>query len=65
MIYEPPLEAYRLYVITLLVVPMYQLSDPLTERKVLFWGDFGWALFLPNPAVFAVGEPLCDVETPS
>ena len=29
-----------------------------------FGGDFGWALFGPIPALFVVGELLCDVDTP-
>ena len=32
--------------------------------KVLFGGDFGWALFWPIQAVSMVGELLCDVGTP-
>ena len=44
---------------------MQQLSDPLTERNMLFGGDFGWAFVWPIQAVFVVGEPLFDVGTPS
>ena len=47
------------------VESMQQLSDALIERNMLFWGDFGRAFLANSTGVFVVGEPLCDVGTPS
>ena len=37
----------------------------MAEPNVYFGGDFGKACFWPIQFVFVVGEPLCDVGTPS
>ena len=41
------------------------MLDPLTERNMPFWGWFWLDVFWPIQAAFVVGEPLCDVGTPS
>ena len=38
---------------------------PWQSATCYFGGDLGWACFWPIQAVFAVGEPLCDVGTSS
>ena len=49
---------------------MYLAADLINSRQVLkkcrkgsFWVSFD--AFLPIWAAFVVGEPLCDLETPS
>ena len=35
------------------------------ERAMYFEGDFDWVCCWPIQVIFVVGEPLCDVGTPS
>ena len=48
-----------------LVADVTSVGSPDIAERAILWGDFGWALFWPIQAVFVVGEPLCDIGTPS
>ena len=48
-----------------LVIDVTAIGSPDRAEPDVLGGDFGFAFSWPIQALFIVGEPLCDVGTPS